>query len=395
MNGTWPRPLPRAGLRALAATLGTFALPSLLLGACVGLTACGGSGPIRIGMQGTYGDPLGRPQRFGAELAVKQINDAGGIDGRLLELVEADDKGDPDSAVTAALTLANSDVVAVVGGSFSGPTLAAAPVYNDPANPVVQITPSGSNPDITYAGEWTFRVCPSDLSHAAALARFVRQTLRLDRGVILYMNNGYGRGFRDAFEAEFVRLGGTVLQADPYLPEKVKDAAPFVDRVAIDPRVQFILAASYVDDGAELLRMARTRGVTLPFLGGDGLEGIERQGAVAEGTYQTAAYLANLSTTANTQWVAQYHAAFPQEPPPNQTAVATYDAVNLLAKLIADVGTDRTALRNALAEVGTARPAYDGVSGRIAFDSLGDVPEKRVLIAQARGGVSRAVEGTQ
>ena len=380
----------------MASTLGVLTLPALLLGASLGLSSCGGSGPIRIGMLGTYGDPLGKPQRFGAQLAVKQINDAGGVNGRMLELVEAEDHGEPDSAVTAALTLAQDpSIVAVIGGSFSGPTLASAPVFNDPANHVLQITPSGSNPDISYAGDWTFRVCPSDLSHAAALARFVRQTLRLERGAVLYMNNGYGRGFRTAFEQEFVRLGGTVAFADPYIPERVREAAPYLDRIAADRGIQFILAASYVDDGTELLKMARARNVTVPFLGGDGLEGIERQGAIAEGTYQTAAYLANLTTTANTEWVAQYRAAFPQEPPPNQTAVATYDAVKLLAQLIRDVGTDRTALRNALAEVGRSRPAYDGVSGRIAFDSLGDVPEKRVLIAQARGGVSRAVEGAQ
>ena len=387
VNGTWPRPLPRVGLRAGAATLGILALASL--------AACGGRGPIRIGMMGTFGDPLGKPQRFGAQLAVKQINDNGGIDGRMLEIVEADDKADKDSAVTAATTLVEAGVVAVVGGSFSGPTIAAAPVFNDPRDPVLQITPSGSNPDISHSGEWTFRVCPSDLSHAAALARFVRQTLKLDRGAILYMNDSYGRGFRDAFEDEFTRLGGTVVHADPYLPEKVKDAAPFLDRIAIDPRVQFILAASYVDDGTELLRMARQRGVTLPFLGGDGLEGIERAGPVAEGVYQTAAYLANLNTSTNSAWVARYRTAFPQEPPPNQTAAATYDAVNLLAELMRQVGTDRTALRDALAQVGRDRPAYDGISGRIAFDSLGDVPEKRVLIAQARGGVTRAVEGAQ
>jgi len=75
--------------------------------------------------------------------------------------------------------------------------------------------------------------------------------------------------------------------------------------------------------------------------------------------------------------------------------VATYDAVKLLAGLIADVGTDRVKLRDALAEVGRGRPAFEGISGRIAFDSLGDVPEKRVLIAQARGGITRAVEGAQ
>lgn len=386
MNGTRRWPVPRVGAR-----LWNMALFALLV---MVLTACGGRGNIRIGLLGTFGDPLGKPQRFGAQLAVKQINDAGGIDGRMLELVEAEDKGEADSAVTAAVTLAQSDVVAVIGGSFSGPTIASAPVFNDPANPVLQITPSGSNPDISSAGDWTFRVCPSDLSHAAALARFVRQTLRLERGTVLYMNNSYGRGFRTAFEAEFLRLGGTVVSSDPYLPDNVKDAAPLIDRIAIDPRVQFILAASYETDGFELLKMARSRRVTVPFLGGDGLEGLEREGPVAEGTYQTAAYLANLNTAANTVWVEQYRRAFPQEPPPNQTAVATYDAVNLLARLIADVGTDREALRDALAQVGTKRPAFEGIAGSIAFDSLGDVPEKPVLIAQARAGVARAVEGT-
>lgn len=386
MNGTRRWPVPRVGAR-----LWNMALSALLV---MVVTSCGERGNIRIGLLGTFGDPLGKPQRFGAQLAVKQINDAGGIDGRMLELVEAEDKGEADSAVTAAVTLAQSDVVAVIGGSFSGPTIASAPVFNDPANPVLQITPSGSNPDISSAGDWTFRVCPSDLSHAAALARFVRQTLRLERGTVLYMNNSYGRGFRTAFEAEFLRLGGTVVASDPYLPDNVKDAAPLIDRIAIDPRVQFILAASYETDGFELLKMARSRRVTVPFLGGDGLEGLEREGPVAEGTYQTAAYLANLNTSANTAWVQQYRRAFPQEPPPNQTAVATYDAVNLLARLIADVGTDREALRNALAQVGTKRPAFEGIAGSIAFDSLGDVPEKPVLIAQARAGVARAVEGT-
>lgn len=387
MIGTRLRPVPRISARLV----GTFFSAVALLG----MASCGGQAPIRIGLQGTYDDPLGKPQRFGARLAVSQINAAGGIHGRMLELVEAEDKADPDSAVAAAEILANSDVVAVIGGSFSGPTLASAPIYNDPSNPVLQITPSASSPDVSSAGDWTFRICPSDLAHAAALARFVRQTLRFDRGAVLYMNNNYGRGFRAAFETEFARLGGSVATSDPYLPEKVTEAQPLVDRISIDPRVQFIIAASYETDGIELLRMARKKGVTVPFLGGDGLEGLEHEGPVADGTYQSAAYLANLPTAANLAWVAQYRTAFPQEPPPNQTAVATYDAVKLLAGLIADVGTDRTKLRDALAAVGSARPAFEGISGRIAFDSLGDVPEKRVLIAQARGGITRVVEGTQ
>lgn len=387
MNGTRQSPVPHLRARPATLILGLVAL--------LAVASCGGRAPIKIGLLGTFGDPLGKPERFGAQLAVTEINAAGGVHGRMLELVESEDKGDPDSAVTAAEQLAKSDVAAVIGGSFSGPTLASAPVFNDPGNPVVQITPSGSSPDISSAGEWTFRVCPSDLSHAAALARFVRQTLHLDRGAVLYMNNNYGRGFRAAFEREFTRLGGQVVYSDPYLPERVGDAGPFIDRLALGKEAQFILAASYEVDGSTLLRMARAKGVNVPFLGGDGLEGIEREGPVAEGSYQTAAYLANNATSANAAWVAKYRAAFPQEPPPNQTAVATYDAVHLLATIIGDVGTDRKKIRDALAQVGTGRPAYDGVSGRIAFDSVGDVPEKQVLIAQAHGGVSRAVEGAQ
>jgi branched-chain amino acid transport system substrate-binding protein len=358
-----------------------------------GISSCGGQGPIRIGLMSTFKDPLGLPLRLGAQLAVKEINDAGGVDGRLLELVEAEDAADADSSVAAAEFLVKSDVVAVIGGAFSGPTLAAAPVYNDPKDPVLQITPSGTNPAISEEGEWTFRVCPSDLAHAAALARFARQTLQVERVSVLYMNNSYGRGFRNAFEEELRRLGGSVVSSDPYLPEKVKDAAPFLERVARDHLAQAIISVSYEGDGAELLRMTRARGIDLPFLGGDGLEGIEREGPIAEGVYESTAYLANLQTARNIEWVAKYRKMFRDQPAPNNTAAGTYDAIMLLAQLMRDVGTDRGALRDALAQVGTGRPAYEGLAGRIAFDPAGDVPEMRVLIAQVRAGTVTALEG--
>ena len=364
---------------------------SLLL--LAGISSCGGQGPIRIGLMSTFKDPLGLPLRLGAQLAAKEINDAGGVNGRLIELVEAEDEATSDSAVAADEFLVRSGVVAVIGGAFSGPTLAAAPVFNDPSDPVLQITPSGTNPAISEEGDWTFRVCPSDLAHAASLARFARQTLRVERTAVLYMNNNYGRGFRNAFEEEFRRLGGTVVSSDPYLPEKVKEAAPFLERIGRDKRAQAIIAVAYEGDGAELLKMTRARGIDVPFLGGDGLEGIEREGAVADGVFESTAYLANLQTAANIEWVAKYRRMFPDQPPPNNTAAGTYDSVMLLAQLMKDVGTDRQKLRDALAQVGTGRPAYEGLAGRIAFDPAGDVPEMRVLIAQVRAGTVTAVEG--
>ena len=385
MIGTRQMPVPRLCARLLPLVMWT--------GLVAGITSCSGSAPIRIGLMSTFGDPLGKPLRLGAQLAVAEVNAAGGIDGHLLELVEAEDGANMDTAAAAAATLAKSDVVAVIGGAFSGPTLGAAPVFNDERNPVLQITPSGTNPDISEEGDWTFRACPSDLSHAAALARFVRQNLRLERAAVLYLNNNYGRGFRSAFEEEFRKLGGTITSSDPYLAEKVKDVSPYLERIQKDGRAQALVTVSYVDDAGEILRMARGRGITLPVLGGDGLEGIERAGAVSEGVYESAAYLANVQTTRNVEFVAKYKKMFPSEPLPNNTAAATYDTVLLLAQLMREVGTDRRALRDALAAVGTGRPAYEGVLGRMAFDAAGDVPDMQVLIAQVHGGSVAAVEG--
>ncbi|HEU4763696.1 MAG TPA: branched-chain amino acid ABC transporter substrate-binding protein [Gemmatimonadales bacterium] len=361
---------------------------------CIALAGCFGSHkPIKIGLMSTFGDPLGLPLRYGAELAAQEINAAGGIHGRPIEFVEAEDHGDADSATAAADRLANSDVVAVVGGAFSGPTLAAAPVFNDESHAVVEISPSASSPEVTDAGPWTFRVCASDLAHAAQLAQFIRQKLNLTRGAVLYMNNQYGRGFRQVFEAEFKRMGGEILFSDPYLPDHPQDTGPYFDQINLGGGVQFILAASYETDGAELLRQMRQRGLKIPLLGGDGLEGLEREGALADGTYQTAAYLTAVNTPENRAFVDRYVKAFPKAHPPNQTAVATYDIVRLLAQVIGDVGTDRKAIRDALAEVGSKRPTFQGVTGPIAFDRNGDVPTKKIYIAEVQGGAVHLVEG--
>ena len=119
-----------------------------------------GADVVRIGVAGSFSDPIGLPMRQAAELAAEEINASGGINGKRLELVIRDDYSDPDSAVFVATDLYNSKVSAVVGHLFSGMTLAAAPVYNGGDDPVVAISPSSSSPDVTGAGDYTFRVCP-------------------------------------------------------------------------------------------------------------------------------------------------------------------------------------------------------------------------------------------
>src|SRR2546422_802940 len=154
-----------------------------------------------------------------AQLAVSQVHAKRGIRGRKLELRVVDDSGNEDTAVRVAEQLyADPAIVAVVGHLSSGPSLAAARVYGGGATPTPMISPSASSPDLSGMSPYVFRVCPSDLQHGPELARFAWQTLGARRAGIIYLNNDYGRGVRRTFAAEFARLGGTVLESDPYTP---------------------------------------------------------------------------------------------------------------------------------------------------------------------------------
>jgi branched-chain amino acid transport system substrate-binding protein len=330
--------------------------------------------------------------RRAAELAVAEINAEGGVNGRQVQLVERNDFADPDSAVFVATDLYNAGVAAVIGHVWSATTLAAAPVYNGGDQPVVAISPSSSAPGISDAGPYIFRLCPSDYAHAAALARWVRNNLGLERGAILYGNDEYGRGVRQTFVKELTRLRGEAVGIDPYLGDK-PDIGPYLDRIAATKSAQFIMAAGGLPDGEEILREARKRKITVPLVGADGLEGIEALGALAEGVYVSEAYLPSLPTPANRRFVEAYRKRYPDAGLPNQPAAATYDAVYLLRDVIARVGTKREAIRRAVAEVGTTTPAFVGVTGRIAFDSLGDVPNAAVHIAVVKNGAMQYAEG--
>ena len=353
-------------------------------GLLAGCAAADG-GPIRIGVAGSFSDPIGLPMKLAAEMAADEINAAGGIGGRRLELVTRDDYADPDSAVFVAGDLYHSGVVAVVGHLFSGTTLAASPVYNDGEDPVAAISPSSSSPEVSSAGDHTFRICPSDLAHGATLARWARERLGLERGAVLYLNDQYGRGIRRTFVEEFLRLGGRLHSVDPYLGD-TPDVGPYLDRLARDRSSEFLVVAGNRGEAEEVIRQARRRGLTMPILGGDGLEGIEGAGALAEGVFLTSSYFPTLTTEANRKFVENYRRRFPEAGMPNQPAAATYDAVHLLGDVIARAGTDRQAVRRALAAVGSETPPFEGVTGLVAFDAAGDLADQNVYVGMVRGG---------
>lgn len=363
----------------------------LLPAALVLLHACSsGGGTVRIGLAGPFTDPVGAPMLRAAELAVDEINQAGGIGGRPIELISLDDFGDPDSAVSVATRLVDANVAVVVGHVFSGTTLASAPVYNSAR--ITQISPSSSSPLVTNAGEYTFRVCPSDLQQGASLARFAAERLGFRRGTILYLNDEYGRGIRATFASEFSQLGGTIDAVDPYLGER-PEVGPFLDRLARRATSQFVFIGGNLTEAEEALKLARARGIRVPFMGGDALEGLEEAGALAEGTYISNAYLASFDSPKNRTFVAAYRKRYPSAPLPNQPAAATYDVFYMLREILSRTGTDPAAIRTAVARIGREDAPFSGVTGEIAFDENGDVPRQRVVIGRVESGRVRAVEG--
>lgn len=324
--------------------------------------------------------------RQAAELAIREINARGGVrpngrgSGRELALRILDDSGRADAAIRVATVLANDPtVVAVIGHLTSGTSLAAARVYGEGRRPVTMISPSASSPDLSGVSPYVFRVCPTDLSHGAQLARFALRQLGARRAGLIYIDDDYGRGLRQSFAAEFRQLGGDLISEDPALGT-TRTLEPYLARLRQRGGVDVLVLATE-RGGAELALREMTRlGLRWPVLGGDALTGIE-----VEGVRLSSAYLPDKPGERNAAFVAAYARANEGRLPDHRGA-GSYDIVYLLARVLEAGGTDRTAIRDHLARVGRDRPAYEGVTGAIAFDERGDVPAKPVVIGTVRDG---------
>lgn len=320
-----------------------------------------------------------------AELAVAEINGRGGVNGRQIQLRIRDDSASEGTALRIAQDfLADGSIVAVIGHLNSAPSRAAAQLYRAAAEPPLMISPSASSPDLTGLSPYFFRVCPSDLSFGQQLARYAYDVLSARRAGVVFLNDDYGRGVRRTFVDEFKRLGGAVTQEDPYLA-RVGSAEPYLSRMRATGGVDALILGTDRAGAETVLRDRVQLGLSWLTLGGDGLSGIEALGSLAEGVRIATAYLPDRPGERNAAFVAAYARAYPGQYPDHRGAGA-YDIVYLLARAIEAVGTGRSDVRDYVAAVGGSEPAFEGVTGRIAFNEQGDVPDKPVVIGVVRSG---------
>jgi branched-chain amino acid transport system substrate-binding protein len=330
------------------------------------------SGTITIGAAGPWTTGYGGNNRKGIDLAVEEINRNGGIDGRPLALVARDDEANGEKATAIAREfVANSDIIAVVGHVNSGTMVSAARVYD---GDLAAIATTASSPELSGISDWTFRVIPSDSVSAIDIANFATKMGRR-RAAILYENDSYGRGLAASFQRNF---SGQIITADP-IASGAGDVEPYI---AFFERAQpdLVFVAGTDASGIALMRAARARNYAVDFMGADGWTPLVEEPA-AEGAWIGAPFSPLDPRPEAQKFVAAYRAKYGTMPDGN--AALAYDATYLLARAIAEAGSDRKAIRDWLASM--SEP-YAGVTGPIRFGPNGDPIGKGVVMTRVRNG---------
>lgn len=333
------------------------------------------SEPVVFGAAGPWSQGYGAMNKRGMELAVAELNAAGGVGGRPLQLLSRDDEGSGARAAAIAQEfVADRNVVAVVGHVNSGAMVAAARIYD---GHLAALATTATSPDLTGISPWVFRTISSDSTNGLDIARFARRLGRR-RAAILYENNSYGRGLTESFRRNF---DGVVVSVDP-IAEDAHDFEPYVSYFKQRaPDVVFV--AGTERSGIGLLREARRQKLAADFIGGDGWTGIVADSAASEGAYVAAPFTAEDPRPEARRFAEAFRRRYQLEPDGN--AALGYDATMVLARAVAERGTDRAAVRDYLTTLGE-RGGHAGVTGTIRFLPSGDPQGRGVVMTRIRGG---------
>lgn len=346
------------------------------------LSACsGGSDAIKFGVIGPLtGDYslYGISVRDGAQLAVDEINAAGGVLGKDLELVAYDSKGDPTEGVSAYNKLRDQDEIdALIGGTFSGVTLAVKDLAVQDRMPV--LSPTATNPNVTLDADNVFRACYTDSYQGSVAAVFADETLEASNVAVLYnRDDAYSEGLANAFVAEFAGRG-TVVENLTF--GAGDDDYSSMLTVIANSSAEAVFLPAYVAEVGAILSQAADLGLDVPFIGGDGWDSIEQDyAAVAEGHYFGNHYAKTDPAPEVQNFVAEYEAAYSESP--TALAALAYDAVYAMAEAFENAGSaDAEDVIAALADL----DYQNAVTGSIKFDENGD-PIKAITIIQVVNG---------
>jgi len=341
--------------------------------------------PIKVGMIVPF--ELEISTKYGAELAMSQINQEGGILGHPLELIIKDNQNDPEfSAQLAEELIAQNGIVALVGSNFSRNTLEIAPVAQRHGVPMVAT--EATNPAVTAAGDFIFLASFSDNFQGEVMARFARESLQARTAALLTdEGDAYVAGLSKIFNQYFADLGGTIVAREIYSAGDTDFTSQLTAIAAEAPDVIFM--PGFVPEVPLAINQARTipqkgaSGITATFLGGDGWEDpelVSMGGVAIEGSYFSNFFSPDTPDASAVAFVGAYQSMFGITPD-GATAMG-YDAVKLVATAMRRAGSlDKTAIRDELAST----RGYKGATSLLSYDENRH-PTKSAVIMRIQNG---------
>ncbi len=357
------------------------------------VTGCGGKSEkdIKIGLlnEMTGGNAtIGTAAANGAKMAIKEINAKGGVLGKQLKAVTADNKSEPAEAANAMTKLLMQDNVVAVTGTFSSSNaIAAASVAESAKKPY--LIAGATNPKVTVdpktkkVKKYIYRVCFIDPFQGTVAANFASNNLKATKAAMLIDNSSdYSKGLGEFFQAAFVKAGGTVVANEAYLQKDTDFKATLTKIKAQGADVLFV--PGYYEEVGKIVKQAREMGLTMPIVGADGWDSPKLAEIAGEkalnNTFFTNHYSVDDPSEAGKAFVANYTKEFGQKP--EALAVLGYDAVYVLVDAIKRANsTDADKIIAALSDTKN----FKAVSGITTINASHDADKSAVIIEMKDG----------
>ena len=321
----------------------------------------------------------GKSALNGAKLAVKQANQAGGINGKMIELVVYDDQASPKQAVPISNKLIEKDkVVAAISGSYSGATRAAAGVFQ--AAEIPYISAYAVHPEITKAGNYVFRTSFMGEVQGRAGAKLIGATLQRKRVVLITLKNDFGKSLAAGFKEAAGQFNLQIVNEYEY---SIKDRqfGPIVAKVKADAP-EAIYATGYFFTAGPLVSQLRAAGITVPVIGQEGYDSeqfIKIAGKASEGTIITTSLDRDSNSSETRSSISEFEAMAGHKV--DMVAASGHTAMKVLVAAMKKAGTTSpSAIRNAIAQTNLVAS-----TGSISFNDLGEV-QKNVQVQVVRDG---------
>ncbi|HEV2217672.1 MAG TPA: branched-chain amino acid ABC transporter substrate-binding protein [Candidatus Dormibacteraeota bacterium] len=372
--------------RLLATSLAALAV--LVIGACGSTSSAGGGGVIKVGITGPFTGPYADPGgaiRNAGELAIEDINAAGGINGSMLQAVAADDACDAQQGTQAAERLLTEGIIAIVGGYCSGASIPESDILHRSGD-LPFITAASSNPKFTDQGyDNVFRMVSRDDAEAPADVSFMKDWLKATKIAIMHDNTTYAKGVADSAKSAATAAGMTVTYFDAITPGQKDYTAALVKVGTTNPDVLFytgyypefgLLAKEYVQLSPSYKLNGDSADVdpSVIKVAGTALDNPN----ITINTLPTTEFIHNAQNDAFTKKYENKYGA-----PPGDYSSYEYDGMMALAQALKDDGgsTKAADLNKALHNVSLAQ----GTTGSVKFDSKGDRPTPLFLAVHATG----------